>query len=119
MLRIRLDTEDWRHECSALIDEAVDRAGVTRDHVDQTDLTWFDDVVNEVSEAVLQRLNDDDVKWRRVYTQSVGTWVLVQGATERDNEAYLDAFSYVTRQPEIVQAFEEAAEGLQEYHSDR
>ena len=118
MLRIRLDTEDWRDECGDLIDQAVKAAGVTRDHVNTMDVEWFDPWVEMVTERVTWRLEDLEIEWARSWRQSVGTFHIVQGGTDAERAAFRAAFDHVAAQPEIVAGFTAGAGGLKEYHEE-
>jgi len=118
MLRLRLDTEDWRNECGDLIDQAVEAAGVTRDHVNTVDVEWFDPFVDDVSEQVTWRLDDLEIEWARSWRQSVGAFAIVQGGTDAERAAFRAAFDYVAQQPETAAQFARAAGGLKEYHEE-
>ena len=69
MLRIRIDTEDWREQIVGWGDvDAIEAAGECA----------IDDAADQLCEAVLDRLDEAGIEYKRAPKQSIGTFEILQ-----------------------------------------
>lgn len=76
MLKLRLNTEDWREQITGWTDCET---------LDEVQIDW---AAERLQRDVLTRLADAGVDYERAYQQSVGTHVIVQAGTQAERGAF-------------------------------
>jgi len=84
-MKLNLATENWRETILDLIDRAEAEASLDSSETDAAD---YDDFADEVAGDVLRELTDNGLDYERCYSQSVGSFVIVQSASEDEQHAF-------------------------------
>lgn len=90
MLRLKYETECWREALLDTIVSVESEIGV------DNDIDSYDDCADEFCILTLQLLADGGVDYERAYQQSRGSFVIVQGGSEAEVEAFDDAMHKAT-----------------------
>ena len=81
MLRLRMNTEDWREKVTGWVGQDED----------------VDALADELCGDVLTRLAADGVEYERAHQQSVGAFAIVQGGTPAERAAFDAALDAAVR----------------------
>ena len=116
-MKLNLATENWRETILNLIDRAEDQAGVDSSATDAAD---YDNFADEVAGDVLRDLTDSGFDYERSYSQSVGSFVIVQRGTDQEQEAFGAALGKAKEAvfPKIVAKAKEFAVAIAERRAE-
>jgi len=101
-MKLNRSEENWLETIVDLIDRAEDAAGLDSSETERSD---YQDCADKVESDVLSELFDSGVDYESCYSQSVGSFVIVQSGTDEEKEAFSDALEKAkkTAYPKILE----------------
>lgn len=87
-MKLNRSEENWLETIVGLIDRAEDAAGLDSGETERSD---YQDCADQVESDVLSDLAGANVDYETSYSQSVGSFVIVQSGTEEEKEAFSNA----------------------------